>query len=192
MLLPAWIAALAAATTPLWMWHDINFTWTLFFGAAILALALSPFGQEMSYGTFGLLLVQPVERRRFWRIKIGLVAPALGSAYALFALCLWNSHYFADRIYLADLLKAMALATLVAFSGGLWSTLLLRDMVPAFFCTLIVPIIIFAATILSVGHWVPNGSDLLAKILYGVMSAYAAAGFLWARRMCRGPGGKSL
>ena len=91
LLLPAWVAALVAATMPLWPWQNVRdawFPWFFVFNAAILALALSPFGQEMSYGTFSLLLVQPEERKRFWRIKTGLLAIAMLSAWALFFLCL--------------------------------------------------------------------------------------------------------
>jgi hypothetical protein len=184
LLLPAWIVALVAATTPLWQWHDINNIWILIFVAAILALSLSPFGQEMSHGTFGLLLVQPVERRSFWRIKTGLLVIALLSAWALFALCLWTQVWVNDHGL--DMLKMSALMTLLAFSGGLWTTLLLRDMVSAFFCTLVVPPMICAATMLSVSHWIHNGSDLLSIIIFGVLAAYAAAGFLWARRLFLG------
>jgi hypothetical protein len=200
LLLPAWVAALVMATMPLWRWHPFEGVSQGLFGEAIfmqmlplifvaplLVLALSPFGQEMSYGTFGLLLVQPEERRRFWRIKTRLLAIALGSVWALFALCLWNSRFWMGQADdLAAFLKMSAMMALLAFSGGLWTTLLLRDMVTSFFCTLIVPIIICAATFLSVSHWIPNGSDLLSNIIFCVLAAYAAAGFLWARRLFLG------
>ena len=95
----------------------------VFCGAAILGLALMPFGQETSYGTFGLLLVQPEERRRFWRIKAGLLAMAMASAWVVFALCIWIHPIDARRMAtdLPELLKISALMMFLAFSGGLWS-----------------------------------------------------------------------
>ena len=190
LLLPAWIAALLAATMPLWPWLNTNDSpGLLIFGMTILALPLSPFGQEMSYGTFGLLLVQPEERRRFWRIKTGLLAVALVSAWTLFALCLWSSLVYRNGVYdtnLAVWLKVSALMTLLAFSGGLWSTLLLRDIVLSFFCSCLVPAFICAATFLAVCHWVDTGNSRFAIILFCVLGGYAAAGFWWARRLFLG------
>jgi hypothetical protein len=181
LLLLPWVAALAAATFPLWRWRDYDGILPLFFEAAILTLTLSPFGQESSNGTFGLLLVQPVARRHFWRIKTGLLAIALLSAWSLFAWCLLaQSKWNADS---AMILQWSGLMMFVAFSGGLWSTLLLRDMVSAFFLTLIIPSIICTATLLCLSHWVPNGSDTLAIIIFCVLGTYAAAGFLWARHL---------
>jgi hypothetical protein len=187
LLLPAWMAALVAATLPVWPWLNTNDgAWWLIFGLAILALPLSPFGQEMSYGTFGLLLVQPEERRRFWRIKTGLLAVALVSAWALFALCLWNSPAWLGHNDCARWLEVSALMTLLAFSGGLWSTLLLRDIGISFFCACIIPALIGAATLLSVGHWIDPESNRFFSILCCVLAAYAAAGFWWARRLFLG------
>jgi hypothetical protein len=184
LLLLAWIAALVVAAMPVWWWRDSEGALLVFFGATILTLALSPFGEEMSYGTFSLLLVQPEERRRFWGIKTGLLAVALVSAWTLFAFCLWSAPVY--RNDLAGLLKTSALMTLLAFSGGLWTTLLLRDMVTSFFCACIVPALIGAATILSVGHWIDLENDRLTTILCWVLAAYAAAGFWWARRLFLG------
>jgi hypothetical protein len=196
MLLPTWMAALVAATAPLWLGREFESVAPPFFGVAILALALSPFGLETSYGTFGLLLVQPEDRRRFWRIKTGLLAVALVSAWALFILCLWSSQNLVrnvdwmDRDAFAEFLKWSALLMLVAFSGGLWSTLLLRDMVSAFFCTLIVPVGICGAIAAAASHWMDlnNNHDttLLHSIFYWALAAYAVAGVLWARRLFLG------
>jgi hypothetical protein len=159
LLLPAWIAALVAAlavvTLPVWPgldWWNVEPVLFIIFVAAILSLALLPFGQEMSYGTFGLLLVQPEERRRFWMVKTGLLAVALVSTWMLFALCLCSLHWEARE--LAWWLKGTALMTLLAFSGGLWTTLLPRDVVISFFCAWLVPTAICAATFATVGHWV--------------------------------------
>ena len=187
LLLPAWIAALVVATMPVWPgldWGDAKPVLLIIFGAAILGLALSPFGQEMSLGTFGLLLVQPEDRRRFWRVKTGLLAVALGSVWALFALCLWMRVWVnGDDL---DMLKGSLLITLLAFSGGLWSTLLLRDIVTSLSFACVVPIAIFAVTLLTVGHWIDPESSRFSNILSSVLAVYLAAGFLWARRLFLG------
>lgn len=187
LLLPAWMAALAVVTMPLWPgldWGNAKPVLLIIFGAAILGLALSPFGQEMSLGTFGLLLVQPEERRRFWRVKTGLLAVALGSVWALFALCLWMRVWVnGDDL---DMLKGSLLITLLAFSGGLWSTLLLRDIVTSLSFACVVPIAICAATLLTVGHWIDPESSRFSNILSCVLAVYLAAGFWWARRLFLG------
>jgi len=194
MLLPAWVAALLVASLPLWHWQWRNAVPVslVLLAVAVIALALSPFGQETSYGTFGLLLVQPEDRRRFWRVKTRLLAFALVSALTLFALCLWiawgwpSSANAMAREDLISALKMSALITFLAFSGGLWTTLLLRDMVSALFCTFLAPIIIYCATIAAVVRWISPQSDQFATIAYGVQLAYAATGFLWARRLFLG------
>jgi hypothetical protein len=184
LLLPAWMAALVAALLPLVKWHDLNGAWPFVFGLGILVLALSPFGQEMSCGTFGLLLVQPEERRRFWRIKAGLLAVALVSVWSLSALCLSASKF---RIGLfPEMLRTSTLMTLLAFSGGLWSTLLLRDMMASLFCTILAPAAILAATFLCVGHWIDPQSSRFSNIASCVLAAYLMGGFWWARRLFLG------
>jgi ABC-type transport system involved in multi-copper enzyme maturation permease subunit len=194
MLLPAWIAALLSASLPLchWRWQNAAGISLILLPVAMIALALSPFGQETSYGTFGLLLVQPEDRRRFWRVKTRLLTFALVSAWTLFALCLWIARGWppgSDAMAREDLISALkmsALITFLAFSGGLWTTLLLRDMVSALFCTVLAPIIIFCATTTAFVHWIGPQSDQFSTIAYGVQLAYAAAGFLWARRLFLG------
>ena len=105
----------------------------------------------MSWGTFGLLLSQPEKRQRFWRIKAGLLALALLSAWALFALCWWIVYLPADHWFIinhgtfAQMVAGSGLLTLLAFSGGLWSTLLLRDVTTAFFAAVLAPVAILSA-----------------------------------------------
>ena len=187
LLMPAWIAALVAATMPLWFqWNDEVFALT-FSCLAIMFLALAPFGQEMSCGTFGLLLVQPAQRRHFWRVKVGLLALTLLSAWALFAVCLWirqqeRPPHFASPGDFENMLGCSALAALVAFSGGLWSTLLLRDVTTAFFATLMTPAALCMATVIALAHWINNDAVISAGII-AVLAAYSVAGYLVARRL---------
>jgi hypothetical protein len=193
LLLPAWIAALAAATLPLWFqWR--NWVGPLAMSSFCLAamfLGLAPFGQEMSCGTFALLLVQPEKRQRLWRVKAGLLAAALLSAWALSALCWWICeqksplHLFFNPD-LRTILEISGTATLAAFSGGLWTTLLLRDATAAFFATLMAPTALIVAAQLALIHWTDNNALMVTAVVGGVMAAYSVAGYLVARRLFLG------
>lgn len=181
MLMPAWFAALVTATMPLWVRNYFLIMAFLMGGAAVLALALSPFGQEASYGTFGLLLVQPKDRRRFWRIKTSLLALAMLSWLAVFTFCARaTSPAWKD---MAGSLSITALAAFVVFSGGLWSTILVRDMATAVFCTCLAPLVIYGTTTALVAHWISPDTEKFKNILYAVFTLYSVAGFWWARRL---------
>jgi len=191
LLLPAWTVALAAATVPLWSGVFFWSLWTQCFGVAICFLALAPFGQEMSLGTFGLLMSQPEKRLRFWRVKAGLLALALLSAWAWFALCCWIGRQHLDPLQFkglesfAEMAGTSGLLALLAFSGGLWSTLLLRDLTTAFFATVLTPLAILSGTILcmsAVSDW--QGNDW--KIVCRLLAIYAVAGFFVAWRLFLG------
>jgi hypothetical protein len=114
LLLPALVAALLAATIPIWIigWDDHatrgfsfvflsegpgSFAFSLLIEGpgslalalligGILLLSLSSFGLEMSLGTFSSLLAQPRPREETWRMKIGLLAAAV--AAVMVAACL--------------------------------------------------------------------------------------------------------
>jgi len=187
LLLPAWIAALAASTLPLWFSRQVfpGF-WLPCIGLAMLFLGLAPFGQELSLGTFGLLLSQPEMRRRFWRIKAGLLALALLSAWGLFALCWWiGSHHLEpwqlnEAVSFAEMAGVSGLLALLAFSGGLWSTLLLRDVTTAFFATVLIPLGIFCGTILCMAC-VSGWDDIDCMITCWPLAIYAVTGFFMAQ-----------
>jgi hypothetical protein len=189
LLAPAWIAALAAATMPLWFGQDRQDSRGLSlpcFGLALVFLGLTTLGKEMSWGTFGLLLSQPEKRERFWSVKVGLLQGAVLSAWAVFAFCWWLCYRHADQWFLsnfgsfADMAGATGLLALLAFSGGLWSTLLLRDVMTAFFAAVLVPSAIYGATtVLCSIFW----EDAPRVILFLPLEIYAVAGFYAARRL---------
>jgi len=186
LLLPAWIAALAAATLPVWSGRNYQGATMPCFAVAVLFLGLTPFGQEMSLGTFGLLLSQPEKRERFWRCKAGLLALTMLSAWAVFVLCGWLSRQFFFAPYFhSDMAVVSGMATLVAFSSGLWSTLLLRDLTTAFFAAVLVPFALLMATALTLMHWIDNDA-LMGWVAFCVMTAYSALGFFVARRLFLG------
>ena len=184
LLRPAWVAALAAATLPLWLGEYYVGLALPCYWLAILFLGLSSFGQEMSCGTFGLLLSQPEKRERFWRIKAGLLALASLSAWGVFIGCCWMAGRqslwrLVDPSSLAQNAAISGLLTLLAFAGGLWSTLLLRELATAFFGTVLVPLGIFGALILFLD--VSEGRDEM--IVYLVLQIYAVAGYFVARHL---------
>src|SRR5206468_19266 len=124
------------------------------FALGTALLALSSFGREFGLKTFSLILAQPLERRRIWRIKIRLLAIAMGVVFL--AWCMgWRmfhpmSLFYPDghRAYILGLMpfepEALVglIVVIVAFAGGLWTTLLFRQMVSAFwFCALIPAVI---------------------------------------------------
>src|SRR5690348_8371822 len=90
---PASIVTLGLAILPPWIFgivvnvvtrHGPNFRGgdaiALFSLPVILGallLALMPFGEEFSNRTFGMLLAQPVDRSRIWRVKTSLLAAAM-------------------------------------------------------------------------------------------------------------------
>ena len=67
--LPAWIAAMVLAILPVWfVWPGSREVMAPSpgiiafgpFGLGLLLLAITPFGQELSLGTFSILLAQPI------------------------------------------------------------------------------------------------------------------------------------
>lgn len=178
----AWIAALLAATMPLWVRADYAEVAPMVLVATMLALALSTFGQETSRGTFSFMLVQPIERLRFWKIKTRLLALALVSVWGVGALCLLPKPLQRPDVW-SGWLSGSAFMTFLAFSGGLWSVLLLRDIVAAFLCAIAAPGLIVAVTALTAGHWIPPESDLFAVIVFAILTVYGVAGIFFARHL---------
>jgi len=145
-----------------------------------LMIALSSFGREFAMGTFPGLLALPLTRARIWWIKIGVLSAALAAIFGTF--------YFAAT-YLISLpgdrsnslygmgepanFTTVATVCVAIFASGLWTTLLLRQMMAAFWFALLVP-----AAILTVILW-NGGTAATAEIVLGL---YSIAGFVWAWR----------
>lgn len=177
------------------------------FGLGLLLLAITPFGQEFNLGTFPLAMAQPVPRRQIWLAKTTVLAAALVIVLlALCASCLlradlvlehfkntawgafYDSHYGAQQLQnlihgsltgiFGDSLAMGALLGLLAYTGGLWTTLAFRQMSPAFWFTLLTPMLLSLIT-----GWLfsglPYGAGNVASAL--VFMLYVGWGFLWAR-----------
>jgi ABC-type transport system involved in multi-copper enzyme maturation permease subunit len=216
-LLPPWGLALLLAVVPIWLvWPGAAGIWAnppgwlvnAPFALGILLLALTPFGQELNWGTFSILLAQPVSRAQIWRIKtllLGLALLLVFIAFFVSALMRIGSvmdisqvrgravPYSADiirnlvtmiadnrREALLDSLMVGGLGALAGFAGGLWTTLLFRQVSAAFWLTLLVPM----GLRLLASQLLGGFSDLVARAgLCAVLGLYSAAGIVWARRL---------
>jgi hypothetical protein len=146
-----------------------------------ILLGLWPFGQECGLGTFSHLLAQPVPRVRIWRVKMGVLGVAMVSMVGLFLAGIgWRMAMAGESEgpWLWVLLWIGAVTVSAASAGGLWTTLLFRQMAAAFWITLLLPLFILT---MSSGVL----SRLEAPAAYGVAGAlmlvYAAAGYWFAR-----------
>jgi ABC-type transport system involved in multi-copper enzyme maturation permease subunit len=207
LLLPAWTAAMllaifsSALMAVFWMpgaRYDNGFLYyassfvPLSFALGVLPLGLASFGQEFSAGTFTVLLSQPAERLRIWRIKINTLALAFLSVWLVaVALALCQYYYISHggdfsvvhmREYKKMTLTYFTLSALVAFSGGLWSTLLLRQVGTAFWLTLIFPVAIIAGIGSLLSFWMKTDQDPSRPITLALL-VYSIAGFFIARKL---------
>jgi hypothetical protein len=217
LVLPAWIAAVVLAIFPVWLVWPGPHSFILQspgvavyapFAIGVLLLGLTPFGQELNFGTFSMLLAQPVSRRHLWLVKTTVLATALGLVFA--ALCFSNhirvesvlktsqtsewQKIFERPATAAQLLKLIAetrhdvlhdslliggLCALAAFASGLWTNLLLRNTSAAFWFSLLVPL----GLGLVAGKLFGGFSQGIADAgLIAALGIYSAAGFLWAKK----------
>ena len=149
LLFPGGCAVLLLETLLPWVYRDADYVFSytpVAFFLGLIILTVDAFGREFSLGTFQSLMAQPIERRRIWRTKIALLLLAAGLislAYA--ASCGLRVHHaifandslwrFNAGIIRSDFHNAMLASTallLVAITGGLWTSLLLRQTASAF------------------------------------------------------------
>ncbi len=184
LLLPAYLLALVLAATPLVLALISPYGWPngpaqgwssvaiMLFGFGAGLLALTSFGREFGLNTFALQMAQPLERRRIWWTKVGVLAGALLTVVALWGLAWvpairkgWESPAWRETMLVSATIAA------VAFAGGLWTTLLLRQVASAFWFSLLVPAAILVAVTAL------RGTDAVA---FAAMTIYAVAGVLLA------------
>src|ERR1039458_2292162 len=181
LLLPSWIVAMLLAlvqaiTRP----YDFYVATLLFFGLTIMAL--TTIGRETSLNTFSLLLSQPAERLRIWQTKISVLAVAFLTVFVLWLACFIISglHGFATNDYDSyNLFITICLIATATFTGGLWTTLLLRQLAGAFWLTLLVPAVLSGfSTVFFVQS---QSNSILIAVLCVVIAIYSVGGFLFAR-----------
>lgn len=78
----------------------------------------------------------------------------------------------------------LTVSALVVFSGGLWTTLLLRQVTNAFWFTLLTPL----AIILGISSWLSDrvaSDQSISRIIVVALTVYSVAGFIAARLLFR-------
>jgi ABC-type transport system involved in multi-copper enzyme maturation permease subunit len=147
--------------------------------AMLVTMTLSSFGREISSNTFSNLLAQPIPRARIWWTKTLLLAAAVGIVWAVWWFCLLQNHNF--RRVPAEGIRSVFVITVLfvfaAYSGGLWTVLLFRQVAAAFWFTLLLP----AAMVMMTNYLLQNQTDWINKALMVVFGVYSLAGFLFAR-----------
>ena len=195
LLLPSWLAVLSLEVVLPWLWYDVDVPidvmpfWYigvmpfLFFLGMIL-LALDSFGREFSLGTFQSLLSQPIERRQIWRTKITVLLFAAALIFdAYFASCELRVH---QGIIESDFRNAMigsGAALFVALAGGLWTTLLLRQIATAFWITILTPAGLLTAIMFFFPDRFSNIDKIVETVLYSAAGLYTVSGFWLAHRL---------
>jgi ABC-type transport system involved in multi-copper enzyme maturation permease subunit len=148
----------------------------------LVVLTLSSFGRELSAGTFSFLLSQPVARLRVWRTKALLLATAVGLLWAAWWCSLSGNREFIGNEPEArrDAFVTTVLFVIAAYSGGLWTTLLFRQVTAAFWFTLLTPAAL--ATVVSALHKRAQAAEAtLAPALLMAFALYGIVGFVFAR-----------
>jgi hypothetical protein len=183
LLLPSWIVAMLLAlvqaiTRP----YDFYIACLLFFGLTIMAL--TTIGRETSLNTFSLLLAQPAERMRIWQTKLSVLAVAfltvLGVWLVAFGVAFIHSNVDAsDQASSYNLFITICLIATATFTGGLWTTLLVRQVAGAFWLTLLVPGVLSGfSTVFFVQS---QSNNAVIAVLCVVIAIYSVGGFLFAR-----------
>ncbi len=198
LLLPSWLAVLALAVLAPWFFEDSDatFAWMpliIFFG--MILLAVDSFGREFSLGTFQSLLSEPVARRQIWRTKIKVLffsAAVILAAYfissgLLYCQALKTTIWSVNpKILSSDFRNAMlgsGVVMLVALTGGLWTTLLVRQAAAAFWITFLVPGGMLMLIILFLPSKLASDEHIVIPLLYYAAGIYIVVGFWFAHRL---------
>ena len=183
LLLPSFsVAVLLAMVQGITRPYDFYVASLLFFGLTIMAL--TTIGREASLNTFSFLMSQPAERIRIWQTKLSVLAAAFLIVFIVwltaFGIAFWNSSVDASDLENSyNLFFTICLIATATFTGGLWTTLLLRQLAGAFWLTLLVPAVLagFTAAFLAENH----SDNAIVAVLCVVLGVYSVGGFLFAR-----------
>jgi hypothetical protein len=199
LLMPAWVTAMLLAVISPWIFpasyagqQPLNPLFHFLFPLGALFLGITSFGMEFNSGTFTIPLSQPMDRRLIWKIKtttlfIAFLAVWIAAVVSILCRFSIGSEYldnafqrFGWESYKFDSLEILTLSSLAAFSGGLWTTLLVRQMTGAFWVTLLTPLAVLVGVETLAGIWI--ASDwVLNAVLITSLTTYSIAGFCFAR-----------
>ena len=185
LILPAWsvaLVALIAARVNFAFFPDPSEWIILSFCVGMLGLGLTPFGREFSSGSFAALLAQPFPRGGLWRAKMRHLGSAALTLFCVF-LFLWARLVDTRNVDSGwDAFFLVTAAGLAMLTGGLWTTLVFRQITAAFWITLLVPAAL-AISISLLVVWlrpvVPESFDSI--VLFAVLVFYSIASYRWAR-----------
>jgi ABC-type transport system involved in multi-copper enzyme maturation permease subunit len=152
----------------------------------LVVLVLDSFGREISHGTFSQLLSQPVSRERLWWSKTLPLALAVLGLTAVWCLCLSFGPYATSESasHRLDLIKLAFAFALAAYSGGLWTVLLLRQVAAAFWLTILLPFGLMAGTSLVLSDLFGVKAEHVIELAVGlILGGYSVVGYFFARRL---------
>jgi hypothetical protein len=152
-----------------------SFLGILVFTLGLPILALLPFATEFHYGTFPVLLAQPIDRKRIWKRKTFVAAAAALSAALPFARAWWRAGGDAPAI-------AVVWTTISICTAAFW-TLRARSLVGAISESMVQLagfIVVYMATVFGLAY--PTST----RVLIALSVIYSAA-MLWLghRRLLR-------
>jgi ABC-type transport system involved in multi-copper enzyme maturation permease subunit len=188
LLLPAWIAAIVAVVMLpylLLLGGQIPYnpdSLPLPFGLGVLFLSLASFGQEFSFKTFSLSLSQPIPRSRIWLVKIAVLMAAFATVLLTLFIC-YKIYFYLRPVYNIPFpIWILILFSFVIFSGGLWATLLLRQMTGAFWFAILVPAFLMLALFEFSEHfyWSQKVQNF---VIPATLLVYSFTGFFFARHL---------
>jgi ABC-type transport system involved in multi-copper enzyme maturation permease subunit len=194
---PSWLLALLVVLL-LWVTPD----WILFFrtgpSVAVLPMylaaampflvALNSMGRELSLGTFSGLMGLPTSRSRIWWTKALVLAVALLVLFALWWLAcerlvtLERKILRTNSLWDSRVVWGGGLFWLAAYSGGLWTVLVFRQMAAALWFAVLAPVGLWTLVQEFFDRY-RDGEAARNVVTTVVLLAYAAASFVWAWRM---------
>ncbi len=201
LLLPAALAGLLLAALPLIPQIGCNNLYAetsslALCGLGALIVGISVFGQEVAAGTLGLFLVQPLSRQELWRIKMRVLRLAAVVTLAVPCLYCWShSGYLPGGPHkltavpvrwVNTILSPLPLLIVAAafISGGLWTTLVFRQVAAAFWIALLIPM---GLVTLLEALFEPAADGSISPwqipVMLAVLAAYSIASFWLARRI---------
>jgi hypothetical protein len=177
MMLPAFAAAMVLAIAPVWLlpFDRLNpgAIPTLLFLLGVMMLALSSFGREVGLKTMPFLLAQPLERSRIWRTKVSLLGVCVVMAFGAwqFSSTLQSALHPVPRA-MPEMMAFSVVSTAMYAAGGVWLTLLLRQVLAAFWLAILAP------WALAISLQVIGGTE---PVMFTVLGLYSVAVFFLAR-----------